>query len=468
MASAKVFKSYIKTPFLILLFLEILIYFLSVYAASYLRFYSEPELLNQIIEGLWIQASVVSIVTPLFMLATGLYQGQIREGMAGVLLRLVISTTGSAVFVTLFFYLFPDLFLGRGIMALSYALAFFIVGTVRSVFLETVDSKFFKKRVLVYGAGDTASHIDSKLRRKADRRGFDVVGYTLLQGQHQVIEDSKMVSIKGSLLDYAREEKIDEIVFATSDLEREIPVDDLVNCKLNGILVSDILTFFEHEAGQVRIDLLEPSWLVTSDGFHQSIWRSIIKRVFDILASLLLLIVAIPFMVLTILAIWIEDGFRAPVFYSQVRIGKGGVNYKVYKFRSMHINAENAGKAVWASKADNRVTRIGSFIRKTRIDELPQVLNVLNGSMSFVGPRPERPEFVEQLASEIPYYQERHIVKPGVTGWAQLLYPYGSSVKDAYQKQIFDMYYVKNHSIFLDLLIILQTVEVVLFGKGAR
>jgi lipopolysaccharide/colanic/teichoic acid biosynthesis glycosyltransferase len=192
------------------------------------------------------------------------------------------------------------------------------------------------------------------------------------------------------------------------------------------------------------------------------------KRIFDVLASFMLLVVAFPFMILAVIAIKIEDGLRAPVLYHQVRVGFKGRHYRVYKFRSMITNAEAAGKAIWASKTDSRVTRVGSFIRKTRIDELPQIYNVLNGSMSFVGPRPERPEIIEDLAREIPYYHDRHLVKPGVTGWAQLMYPYGASLNDSYQKQLFDMYYVKNRSIFFDFLILLQTVEVVLFGKGAR
>jgi len=468
MTSVKVFRSYLKTPFLILLFVESAIYFSSLYAASFLRFLNEPEILEEILGKLWLQAAIVAVVTPVAMLATGLYQGQIREGMSGVLLRLIIATLGSSIIVSLVFYVFPDLYLGRGIMAISYMLAFFVVGTIRAVFLETADSRLFKRRILVYGAGATASHIDLKLRRKSDRRGFEVVGYVALRGQRRIVDDSKVVQIEKSLLDFAREKKIDEIVVATSDLKHEIPVDDLVNCKLYGVKVSDILSFFEHEAGQVRIDIIDPSWLVTSEGFQQSYLRNTVKRLFDMLVSLSVLAVALPVMIATLIAIWIEDGWRTSAFYSQVRIGKDGAEYRVYKFRSMHVNAEKPGEAVWAQKSDSRVTRVGSVIRKSRIDELPQILNVLNGTMSFVGPRPERPEFVEKLSTEIPYYRERHIVKPGVTGWAQLLYPYGSSVNDAYQKQIFDMYYVKNHSIFLDLLIILQTVEVVLFGKGAR
>ncbi len=464
----KVFQSYLKTPFIFLLLIETLVFFGSVYAASYLRFFNEPQLLEDILDGLWVQAAIIATVTPMAMLATGLYQGRIREGMAGIILRLIISFIGSGIVIALIFYLLPGLVLGRGVVAIAILLSFFVSGTLRAVFFETVDSKFFKKRVLVYGAGTTASHIDLKLRRASDRRGFEIIGYVLVDEQEQAIEDARLILIDGTLLEYSQREKIDEIVVATSDISAQIPVDDLVNCKLNGIMVLDILTFFEREAGQVRIDILDPSWLVTSEGFHQSKVQGAMKRVFDVSVSVVVLVGALPFMLMTVVAIWIEDGVRSPVLYSQVRIGQKGQAFKVYKFRSMRVDAESGGKAVWASHADDRITRVGSFIRKTRLDEFPQLWNVLVGSMSFVGPRPERPEFVSRLEEVVPYYQERHQVKPGITGWAQLSYPYGSSVTDAYQKQLFDMYYVKNHSLFLDFLIILQTVEVVLFGKGAR
>jgi len=468
LASVKIFQSYLKTPFLILLIVETGVIFLSVYAASYLRFYTDQTDFLQNFEGLWPKAIIIATITPISMLATGLYQGQIREGFAGVLIRLIISFLASGILVTLVFYLFPGQFLGRGIIAIAYLLSFFVIGTVRAIFGEIVDSNTFKKRILVYGAGHTASHIDEKLRRKSDRRGFEIIGYVLLSHQTCAVDKSRLINLDSTLLQYARKSNIDEIVVATSDIDREIPVDDLVNCKLNGITVVDILSFFEREAGQIRIDILDPSWLVTSEGFSQSKIQNSIKRIFDICVSFIILTVSAPFLLLTIIAIWIEDGPRASLFYSQVRVGKQGKHYKVYKFRSMNEDAEKTGEAVWASKVDIRVTRVGSFIRKTRLDEFPQILNVLNGSMSFVGPRPERPQFIEQLAKKIPYYDERHLVKPGITGWAQLLYPYGSSVSDSYQKQLFDMYYVKNHTLFLDCLILLQTVEVVMFGKGAR
>ena len=468
MSTVKVFRSYLKTPFLILLAIEICVLFISVYTAYFLRFYPDgPNLLGNL-DDLWLQAAILATLTPIAMLATGLYQGVIREGMSGVLLRIVISFIAAGIISSLIFYLLPDLSLGRGHMAIAYIQSFFVIGTIRVIFFSIVDSNTLKKRVLVYGAGATASHIDAKLRRRSDRRGFLIIGYIPLNHQICKVDDSKLIDTQLSLLDYSKQNHVDEIVIATSDLNQDIPVDELVDCKFNGITVIDILSFFEREAGQIRIDIIDPTWLVTSDGFHQSQIQNSIKRVFDVVVSLIILLIAAPFLMLTIIAIWIEDGFKSSIFYSQIRVGKNGAHYKVYKFRSMCENAENENEAIWASKKDSRVTRVGSFIRKTRLDEFPQIANVLNGTMSFVGPRPERPQFVESLELEIPYYNERHQVKPGVTGWAQLLYPYGASVNDSYQKQLFDMYYVKNHSLFLDCLILLQTVEVVLFGKGAR
>ncbi len=469
MASVRVFRSYLKTPFLILLAIEVCLNFFSVYISSYLRYINSADKFLSLVDGLWVQASIFAIITPIVMLATGLYQGHIREGMPGILLRLLISLFASSLLVVTLFYFFPSLYLGRGIMALAGVLAFFTIGTLRAIFFELVDTDTFKKRVLIYGAGSAAKQIESRLRRKSDRRSFSIFGYVLLehQKQFQELDQSKIIRLDCSLYEYSVQNDIDEIVVATSDISAEIPVDDLVVCKLNGIEVVDILTFFEREVGQIRVDFMEPRWLIFSEGFKQSTMSDHVKRLFDLISSFILLSVASPFMILTILAIKIEEGFSAPVFYHQIRVGKGGAYFKVYKFRSMRTDAEASG-AVWATKTDSRVTKVGAFIRKTRIDELPQIYNALNGSMSFVGPRPERPEFIDTLAKEIPYYHDRHLVKPGITGWAQLMYPYGASVNDSYQKQLYDLYYIKNRSIFLDFLILLQTVEIVLFGKGAR
>jgi len=256
-------------------------------------------------------------------------------------------------------------------------------------------------------------------------------------------------------------------VVAVDDRRKGLPMEDLLECKMEGIKIVDGASFYERESRKVALEMITPGWLVFSDGFNVSSVFGAGKRSLDLLAAGILLIFSFPLMLLTAIAIKIEDGLRAPVFYSQERVGLNGKPFMVHKFRSMKIDAEKNG-AVWAKKNDSRVTRVGDFIRKVRIDELPQLFNVLNGSMAFVGPRPERPVFVEQLTRKIPFYNERHRVKPGLTGWAQLCFAYADNEEDTREKLRYDLYYIKNQSLLLDLLVIIQTVEVVLFKKGSR
>ena len=269
---------------------------------------------------------------------------------------------------------------------------------------------------------------------------------------------------------FTREHNISEIVVAPDERRKSeggnVPVDELLDCKLKGVRVTEPLAFIERELLRIEISLLRPSWALFSDGFVYSQLRDIVKKVFDISVALVLLFLAWPFMLLTAAAVYLESG--GPVIYRQTRVGLNGKEFSICKFRSMTQNAEKDGKAVWAQKNDARVTKVGAFIRNTRLDELPQLYNVLKGEMSFVGPRPERPQFVEELKDQIPFYDARHRVKPGLMGWAQLKYPYGASVEDARNKLKYDLYYVKNHSFFLDILIVIQTVEVVLLGKGVH
>jgi sugar transferase (PEP-CTERM system associated) len=252
------------------------------------------------------------------------------------------------------------------------------------------------------------------------------------------------------------------------DRRQGFPVHEFLECRLAGIEVLELQTFLERETGKVHLDIMNPSWIIFGTGFNTSLLNRAFERAFDLLVSALLLVLASPLMLLTALAIRLEDGWNAPILYRQARVGRFGESFDVIKFRSMRIDAESGRGAQWAVRDDPRVTRVGAFIRKVRIDELPQLWNVLRGAMSFVGPRPERPEFVSQLEEKIPYYRERHTVKPGITGWAQLCYPYGSSERDAVEKLQYDLYYVKNRSLIFDFVIIVQTVEVVLWGKGAR
>jgi sugar transferase (PEP-CTERM system associated) len=267
---------------------------------------------------------------------------------------------------------------------------------------------------------------------------------------------------------YAIDNNIDEIILAIEDRRKYYPDEELLKCKLSGIKIIDPVCFLEQEQGKVNLELLRPSWMIYSTGFQRNLLTVMSARLFDIVSSLIIFIMMSPILLLTALLISAESGFKHPVLYRQERVGLDGKNFTLMKFRSMSMNAEKDGKAVWASKNDNRITLVGKFIRKTRIDELPQILNILKGDMRLVGPRPERPEFVDDLATKIPYYKKRHTVKPGLAGWAQLKYPYGATERDAYEKLQYDLYYVKNNNVIMDFFILLQTIEIVIMGKGAR
>ena len=270
-----------------------------------------------------------------------------------------------------------------------------------------------------------------------------------------------------NIQDIVQRHEVNQIIVAMKEQRGgNVPMDQLLSARIQGIPVMDLSDFYEQTTGEVPIDSLKASWLVYGRGFVQHRTRIITKRIFDILSSLALLTIASPFMLITAIAIKLES--KGPVIYRQERVGLAGRSFMCLKFRSMRTDAEKDGVAVWATKNDSRVTRVGAFIRKTRLDELPQLISVLKGEMSMVGPRPERPTFVAQLKEQIPYYDIRHSVKPGVTGWAQVRYAYGASVEDALHKHQYDLYYVKNNSLFLDLLILFETVSVVLFREGAQ
>ncbi|MGH7091874.1 MAG: TIGR03013 family XrtA/PEP-CTERM system glycosyltransferase [Stellaceae bacterium] len=338
----------------------------------------------------------------------------------------------------------------------------------RSVFLNCAGSERFRRPIVVIGTGVRAGRI-AELLRAGGNRLFRPLGFIHACGDLRIVLGAKLdldrAEDEGALARYAAEAGAREVVVAT-DERRGLPVRQLLHCKTAGINVIEYLTFWERETRKIELDSLQPSWLVFSDGFRQGWLIDLGKRCFDIAVSLALLVFTLPLMALAALAVLIEDGW--PVFYRQERVGRGGVGFTLMKFRSMRKDAESAGLPQWARNADPRVTRTGSIIRKVRVDELPQLLNVLKGDMSFVGPRPERPFFVAELARAIPFYTERHCVKPGITGWAQINYPYGASLDDARQKLAYDLYYVKNRTLFLDFLILIQTARVVLFQEGAR
>src|SRR5690606_790777 len=321
------------------------------------------------------------------------------------------------------------------------------------------------------GAGPKARHLDDLIATR-DSNDLCLVGYYPVTDSDQQIDAARLLDPQQPIRELAHRLSVQEIVVAVDERRRRegkgYPLEALLDCKLDGIRVSEDISFLERETGRPDIRTLSPGWLVFSDGTSYSPFRDGLERLFDLVASLLLLCVTWPLMLVAAIAIKLEEGIRAPLIYSQERVGYGGRIFRVHKFRSMRVDAEKDGKARWAQKNDSRVTRVGAFIRNTRIDELPQIFNVLKGEMSFVGPRPERPQFVDELAAQIPYFRERHRVKPGITGWAQISYPYGASIEDAEEKLKYDLYYIKNHSLFFDLFILVRTVEIILLGSGVR
>lgn len=322
-----------------------------------------------------------------------------------------------------------------------------------------------RQRILIFGTGTRAKLVGRTLQ-KSDP-SVDLVGY--YAGPNEAVAEVSawgVLSPNKSLTDIVLEQQVDEIVVALAERRGgSMPLRELLDCKLHGVRVLDIATHFEKTLGQIRLDSVSAGWLIFGDGFSQGVVRTAVKRAFDIVCALILLILALPIMLVTGILILLESG--GPVLYLQERVGLGGRLFNVVKFRSMRTDAEKDGKPRWASAQDDRITRVGRIIRKLRIDELPQLFSVLSGDMSLVGPRPERPYFVDKLTQEIPYYAVRQSVKPGVTGWAQVRYHYGASVEDSAEKLQYDLYYVKNHTLFLDLVVLFETIGVVLMAKGA-
>lgn len=461
----RIFRHYVPRSLIYLWFAEAVVLCSSVYLSIQLRFMEVvgSEFISEI-SAVLPKALIFVLLTQALMGSMGLYGRQLRDGAVGLLLRIGLSFFLAFLISAVLFYFVPELHMGLGVLGVAFLIALLGILLIRITFLHLQGYEQLKNRVLVLGTGSVAAHI-SELRRKSDWRGLSIIGFVSFS-EETMVPKNKVIVLTEPLRQFVERNCIDEIVVALTDRRRALPVDEILDCKMAGVPVSDVLCFFEKQVGKIKLDFLNPSWLIFSDGFLVGTLRQYIKRSFDILSSSVVLLLAWPLMLAAIIAIYIEEGFSAPILYRQIRIGEGGEEFGILKFRSMSVDAEKDGKAQWAQKADPRVTRVGGFIRKVRIDELPQLFNILKGDMSFVGPRPERPQFVEELAQEIPYFKERHRVKPGLTGWAQINYPYGSSVQDSKEKLQYDLYYAKNYSVFLDLLILFQTAQVVIFGKG--
>ncbi len=439
---------------------DIAAYVLLLYVTFSAFYYANPEY-SSVIEMLNTQSFIILFCSLMASFFLEIYDGRKNYGS-----RQLISRVGAMTAITgillLALYSFDQLS-DRKFTIYALTLCFFSLFHIiwHGINHGFIASKAFGKRVVILGDGDLAQRIGEIVGRA--NSPYDFLGYVSC-GNTVAVKPDRVVGGAESLAQIVKNKRADAVVVSMRERRGVFPAKDLLDCKMSGIEIYDAPAFYEKITGKLLVENITPSGLIFSDGFHITPIKLVLKRILDVFAALLLLVVILPFIPLIALILLLDS--PGPLLFSQYRMGEQGTTFKLYKFRTMCRNAEQFTGAVWSQKGDPRITRVGRIYRKLRIDEIPQLWNILRGDMSFVGPRPERPEFVEGLAKEIPYYSGRHAVKPGLTGWAQVSYPYGSSVEDAKEKLRYDMYYIKNYSLLFDLFIILKTVKVILKGAG--
>jgi len=465
----RIFRHYLSASALCLFLCESSVVTLALFAAA--NTFGPPDLnLHRSIPEYLPIALVPGILSSFLMLMIGLYDRWIMEDLRRAMPRLiVVFAILTPVVVTTMTIASAHSDEAYGTLTLLCAFwagsAFAGVLLARMGYVAITRATVAPRRILVIGVGKLAAEIEYLVSQQR-HTGTRVVCYVPLNDERPEVPQARIKPITTSLLETARADGAKEIVVALSD-RRGAPLQPLLEARMEGITITSYLSFWERETRRVNLHALDPSWLIYSDGFRiRTVTNAILKRVLDVVVSLALLLLMLPTLILVAVAIRCDS--RGPIFYRQERVGRNGAIFTIYKFRTMRVDAESGGIPQWAAARDPRVTRIGSLLRMTRIDELPQILNVLRGDMSFVGPRPERPFFVQSLSSEIPFYSERHRVRPGITGWAQINYPYGASIDDAKAKLSYELYYIKNYSLLFDLIIIFSTAEAVFFKKGAR
>ena len=465
----RLLKQYYPIRNIFFIFGEAGLIFISIYVASL------ALLQNQQSMGHWdyiLKMVLIGVVCQGCLYYNDLYDLAVIDSYMELGIRLFQALGVTSIILAFIYAVFPEAIIGEGIFALSTAFIIFFIVLWRYGYKMILDRGIFNQKIVLLGSSELAMNIAREINNKSD------CGYTLgvvvrepgeeglSTGTFPCIERSIQKTNFEGLCDIARELGIGKIVVAIREKRGNFPVKELLNCRVDGIEILEGNSFYEMLTGKLIVEHINPSWLIFSNGFKKSLSKRLIKRFIDVIFSILLLVLMLP--ILFLVSVLIKIDSKGPVFFSQERIGRKKKPYMIHKFRSMIADAETKSGPVWAKTEDERITRVGRFIRKWRIDELPQLWNVLKGDMSFVGPRPEREFFIKQLEKTIPYYSERMSVKPGVTGWAQVSYGYGASIEDAIEKLNYDLFYIKNLSIFMDLLIILKTIKTVLFGKGAR
>lgn len=417
-------------------------------------------------EALFLKALLITASVQLCLYYFDLYDIKVFRSNLELAIRLLQSLGIASILLAVLYYLSPPLIIGRGIFLISLSFMGGLIVGWRLIYNYRLKTRQIDQRIMIVGSGQLAKDIAKEIVERVDT-GFKVLGFISEDSERigERLVNPSVIGDHSQILDIAQKEKVDRIIVALEERRGKFPQAQLLECKMRGIVVEEGIEFYEHLTGRLQVGCLRPSSLIFSDGFRKSELSTLTKRVVGLAFSIIGLILLSP--LILIISILIKIDSRGPVFYKQERVGQNGRVFKLLKFRSMIENAETNGP-VWAGENDNRVTRVGRWVRKWRFDEIPQMINVLKGDMSFVGPRPERPYFVEKLRKEIPFYDQRFVLKPGATGWAQVKYRYGASEEDALEKLKYDLYYIKNLSSLFDLMIIFETIKVVLFRKGAR
>jgi sugar transferase (PEP-CTERM system associated) len=465
----QVFKRYYPIRNIFFVVGEGLFIFLSVSLASYLILGQDSFTYDRY---LLLKILLITFVCQACLFYNDLYDFKISMNYNELAIRLLQAIGFAAIFLALIYFILPPAVIGPGIFIVSIGFVVLLIVSWRFCYMIILNNGLFNKRIILLGSAGLIIKIRSEINERKD------CGYHIAAEVPEVKRNADPDLQGGEnpgnlcgqkyegLAELARARDINKIVVALEEKRNKFPINELLKCRVNGIEVLDGNSFYEMLTGKLIVDAINPSWLIFSKGFHKSITRRVVKRSVDLLLSVFFLVLFLPLILLIALLIKIDS--KGPIIFSQERIGQNKKIYRMHKFRSMVDDAETLSGPVWAEDDDPRTTRVGKIIRKWRFDEIPQLWNVLKGDMSFIGPRPEREHFVDQLEKIVPFYGERHTVKPGISGWAQISYGYGASMEDAIEKLNYDLFYIKNMSFFMDLMIVLRTIKIVLFRKGSR
>ena len=463
----RLFKQYFSPRRMIFILGEGILIYCAVTLTSFSIFRGDIGIV-ELFEMIWLKILIVAVVTQISLYFNDLYEFKTSDNMFDMATRLIQSIGVTSILLAVIYFLWPEAMIGRWIFFASILFLVLFLVSWRLLYTYVIHKRLFSERAIIIGDGELARDIFQEIKNRRDI-SYDircVVGHEKVNGTPEQFENIPVRYGFDTLVGLVEAEEAATIIVAMDQRRGIMPYNELLKCKVRGISILDGESFYERVTGKLLVEKIKPSWLIFSDGFMKSRTSKLTKRLFGLILSSIILIAFSPLMLLVAIAIKLDS--KGTVLFSQGRVGENGVIFTLHKFRSMKADAEKKSGPVWATDDDPRITRVGKIIRKLRIDELPQLWNVLKGDMSFVGPRPERPFFVEKLKKTIPYYNEKFTVRPGVTGWAQVKYPYGASEKDALEKLKYELYYIKNMSMVMDLMVIFHTVKTVLLGRGSR